>query len=118
MVGRAAEKLALDDISTVASNDLEVATGIARDMITTYGMSETLGPISLKVDSPEELQLFGENVIDEVGVQVKSLIDTAYVSAQKILLTHMDILKIVAETLLEKEIISGEEFDRIIEEQK
>ena len=64
------------------------------------------------------LQLFGENVIDEVGVQVKSLIDTAYVSAQKILLAHMDILKIVAETLLEKEIISGEEFDRIIEEQK
>ena len=118
MGGRAAEKLALDDISTGASNDLEVATGIARDMITTYGMSETLGPISLKVDSPEELQLFGENVIDEVGVQVKSLIDTAYVSAQKILLAHMDILKIVAETLLEKEIISGEEFDRIIEEQK
>ena len=50
--GRAAEKIALNDISTGASNDIEVATGIARDMITVYGMSNSLGPISLKVDEP------------------------------------------------------------------
>ncbi len=109
--GRAAEKIALNDISTGASNDIEVATGIARDMITVYGMSSSLGPISLKVDEPYELQIFGENIVDEVGVQVKELVDKAYVEAQKILLAHMDILNAVANTLLEKETISAEEFD-------
>ena len=64
MGGRAAEKLALNEISTGASNDIEVATGIARDMLTVYGMDDKLGPISLKVDDPYELQIFGEKVID------------------------------------------------------
>ena len=109
--GRAAEKIALDDISTGASNDIEVATGIARDMITVYGMSSSLGPISLKVDEPYELQIFGEDIVDEVGRDVKQLIDTAYVEAQKILLSHMDILNAVANTLLEKETISEKEFE-------
>ena len=111
MGGRAAEKIALNDISTGASNDLEVATGIARDMITVYGMSNSLGPISLKVDEPYELQMFGENITDEVGTQVKQLIDNAYIEAQKILLDHIDILHRVAQTLLEKETISEKEFD-------
>ena len=111
MGGRAAEKLALNDISTGASNDLEVATGIARDMIAIYGMSDSLGPISLKVDEPAEIQLFGEEIINEAGVQIKTLIDAAYVKAQKILVEHMDILDEVAKTLLEKETISSEEFE-------
>ncbi len=111
MGGRAAEKIALNDISTGASNDLEVATGIARDMITVYGMSNSLGPISLKVDEPYELQMFGENITDEVGTQVKQLIDNAYIEAQKILLDHIDILHRVAQTLLDKEKISEKEFD-------
>ena len=110
MGGRAAEKIALNDISTGASNDIEVATGIARDMITIYGMSNILGPISLKTDEPYELQIFGEDITSEVGVQVKKLIDQAYEKAQKILLEHMDILREVAETLLVKETISEEEF--------
>ncbi len=109
--GRAAEKLALNDISTGASNDIEVATGIARDMITVYGMSKSLGPISLKVDDPRELQIYGDEIVDEVGTQVKSLVDNAYVEAQKILVAHMDILHKVAATLLEKETISEEEFN-------
>ena len=112
MGGRAAEKVALNDISTGASNDLEVATGIARDMITVYGMSSKLGPISLKVDEPYEFQVFGENITDEVGIEIKELVDNAYVEAQKILIDHMDILETVANTLLEKETISEEEFDR------
>ena len=109
--GRAAEKIALNDISTGASNDIEVATQIAKDMITVYGMSSSLGPMSLKTDEPYELQVFGEDVIDEVGVEIKKLIDNAYVEAQKILISHMDILTEVAHALLEKETISEKEFD-------
>ena len=109
--GRAAEQLALNDISTGASNDIEVATGIARDMITIYGMSKSLGPISLKVDDPRELQIYGEEIVDKVGSQVKSLVDSAYVEARKILMEHMDILHSVAELLLKKETISAEEFN-------
>ena len=113
--GRAAEKIALNDISTGASNDIEVATGIARDMITVYGMSSSLGPISLKVDEPYELQIFGEDITDEVGNQVKELVDNAYVQAQKILLDNINILHKVAITLLEKETISEKEFDSFFE---
>ena len=113
--GRAAEKIALNDISTGASNDIEVATGIARDMITVYGMSSSLGPISLKVDEPYELQIFGEDITDEVGNQVKELVDNAYIQAQKILLDNINILHKVAITLLEKETISEKEFDSFFE---
>ena len=80
-------------------------------MITVYGMSSSLGPISLKVDEPYELQIFGEDIVDEVGRGVKELIDNAYIEAQKILLSHMDILNAVANTLLEKETISEAEFE-------
>ncbi len=115
MGGRAAEKIALNEISTGASNDIEVATGIAKDMLTVYGMSDSLGPVSLKVDDPYELQIFGEDVIDEVGNQIKILIDNAYITAQRILSEHMDILDAVAQTLLEKEKITAEEFDKFFE---
>ena len=79
-------------------------------MLTIYGMSDTLGPISLKVDEQVELQIFGEAIIDEAGNQIKQLIDEAYISAQKILLEHKEILDRVAEALLEKEKITEEEF--------
>ncbi len=111
MGGRAAEKVALNEISTGASNDIEVATGIARDMLTVYGMDDSLGPISLKVDDPYELQIFGDKVIDQVGNQIQVLIDNAYLTAQKILAQNMDILDKVAQTLLEKEKITSEEFE-------
>ena len=112
--GRAAEKIALDDISTGASNDLEVATKIAKDMVTVYGMSENLGPISLKTDDPNELLIYGEKIEDVIGAEVKILMDTAYNDAQKILLAHMDELNAVAQKLLEKEVISGREFYEIV----
>ena len=111
MGGRAAESLVLNEISTGASNDLEVATGIARDMLTIYGMSDSLGPISLKVDQSYELELFGENVVNEVGNQMRLLIENAYETAIRILSEHRDILDKVAACLLEKEKITGEEFD-------
>ena len=111
MGGRAAEKIALNEISTGASNDIEVATGIAKDMLTVYGMDDKLGPISLKVDDPYEIQIFGEKVIDEVGNQIQILIDNAYKTAQEILRENMDILDRVAQALLEKEKITSEEFE-------
>ena len=85
MGGRAAEKLVLNEISTGASNDIEVATGIARDMIVLYGMSDEIGPISLKVDEPYELQIFGEEITDKIGKQITQLVENAYITAQQIL---------------------------------
>ena len=113
--GRAAEKIALNDISTGASNDIEVATQIAKDMITKYGMSETLGPISIDTEKdPYEVQLLGEKFGDAIGAEVKIMIDTAYARAQTILINNMPKLDKVAERLLEKEIISAEEFQELI----
>ena len=111
--GRVAEKLAINDISTGASNDIEVATKIAKEMVTVYGMSEAIGPISLKTDNPYELQLFGENIEDTVGKEIKKLIDTAYKKAEIILSENMDILHEVAQELLIKETITSEDFEEI-----
>ena len=111
--GRAAERLILNDISTGASNDIEVATKIARNMITVYGMSDTLGPISLVVDTPEELRLFGHNIEDEIGTEIKTIIDTAYVRAQQILNANMEKLHQIAQILLEKETITQDEFEQV-----
>ncbi len=109
--GRAAEKIALNDISTGASNDIEVATEIARDMVTVYGMSDKIGPICLTSKEPYENRILGENIDDVIGAEVKNLIDKAYKHAQEIIIGNMDILHSVATRLLEKEIISAEEFN-------
>ena len=114
--GRAAEKLVLDDISTGASNDIEVATGIAKDMVTKYGMSDKLGPIDFQGKEPYEMQLFGEDIGDKIGLEVKTLIDTAYKNAIELLKQHRDKLDLIAQTLLEKEKIKEEDFKRFFEE--
>ena len=114
--GRAAEKLVLDDISTGASNDIEVATKIARDMVTKYGMSDNLGPIDFQGKEPYEMQMFGENIGDKIGEEVKQLIDTAYRDAISLLQQHRDKLDSIAETLLEKEKINEEDFKKFFEE--
>ena len=113
--GRAAEKLVLDDISTGASNDIEVATKIARDMVTKYGMSDILGPIDFQGKEPYEMQMFGENIGDKIGQEVKTLIDTAYNDAQTLLKEHRDKLDAIATVLLEKEKINEQEFNKIFE---
>ena len=113
--GRAAEKIALNDISTGASNDIEVATQIAKDMITKYGMSDNLGPISIDTEKdPYELQLLGEKFGDAVGAEIKIMLDNAYLKAQTILANNMDKLNKLAEVLIEKEVISAEEFEEVI----
>jgi cell division protease FtsH len=115
--GRAAEKLALDDISTGASNDIEVATKIATDMVTIYGMSDIVGPISINTEKdPYQMELLGDRFEDSIGAEIKQLIDNAYYQAQKILSEHMDKLEQVAEALMRQEIISAEEFEAFFEE--
>lgn len=111
--GRAAEKLVLDDISTGASNDIEVATQIAREMVTKYGMSDNLGPIDFQGKEQNDMFVFGENIGDKIGAEVKSLIDEAYSNAQKLLIEHRDKLDIIAQTLLAKEKINEQEFRNI-----
>ena len=115
--GRAAEKLALDDISTGASNDIEVATKIATDMVTIYGMSDTVGPISINTEKdPYQMELLGDRFEDSIGAEIKQLIDNAYYQAQKILSEHMDKLEQVATTLMKQEIISAEEFEAFFQD--
>lgn len=113
--GRAAEKLVLDDISTGASNDIEVATKIAREMVTKYGMSDNLGPIDFQGKEQNDMFVFGEDIGDKIGAEVKSLIDEAYNNAQKLLIEHRDKLDMIAQTLLKREKINEQEFNRIFE---
>ena len=114
--GRAAEKLVLDDISTGASNDIEVATQIAKDMVTKYGMSDSLGPIDFQGKEPYEMQLFGENIGDKIGAEVKALINTAYNDAITLLNEYRNKLDLIAQALLEKEKVNEEEFQKFFEE--
>lgn len=117
MAGRAAEKIIINDISTGASNDFEVATKIAKDMVTLYGMSDVVGTISINTEKdPYELQLLGEKYADAIGAEVKILLDTAYLKAQTLISNHIDKLHEVAQTLLEKETITESEFERIFNE--
>ena len=113
--GRAAEKLVLDDISTGASNDIEVATKIAREMVTKYGMSDILGPIDFQGKEQNDMFVFGENIGDRIGAEVKSLIDEAYSDAQKLLISHRDKLDTIAQLLLQKEKINETEFKKIFD---
>ena len=114
MAGRAAEKIVINDISTGASNDFEVATKIAKDMVTVYGMSDVVGQISINTEKdPYELQLLGEKYADAIGAEVKILLDTSYLKAQTLISNHMDKLHEVAQTLLEKETITEIEFEKI-----
>ena len=115
--GRAAEQVALNEISTGASNDIEVATQIARDMVIKYGMNKTIGTISLKDENGDyQLEMFGLNMGDKIGKEIKLLLDTAYDDAQTILKEHFDKLDAIAKRLLETEKINAEEFKKFFEE--
>ncbi len=118
MGGRVAEKIALNDISSGASNDLEVATQIARDMIVKYGMSDKIGPISIDLnkDTFEQLELLGKDMQNKIGEEVKVILATGYKRAQELLMLHRDKLDQVANILLEKEKINEEEFNKIFDE--
>ena len=115
--GRAGEKIAMDDISTGASNDIEVATEVAKDMVMKYGMTDTLGPIDLRGKEEYQMQLFGEKIEDKIGEEVKKLIDEAYLSAQALLNQHRDKLDQIAGVLIEKEKINEAEFNEIFNQE-
>ena len=119
--GRVAESLVLGDISTGASNDIERATKIARDMVTKYGMSDNLGTITFGSGQEEvflgrdftQTRNFSEETAAKIDIEVKSIIDKAYMRAREILINNMDKLHAVARVLLEKEKITGAEFAKI-----
>ncbi len=122
--GRVAEKLILNDISTGASNDIERASKIARDMVTKYGMSERVGSI-MYGSGQEEVFLgrdfaqsknYSEETAGIIDEETKKIVDTAYQRAETILTEHIDKLHAVAKVLLEKEKIDGDEFDAIFAE--
>lgn len=120
--GRVAEQLVLDDISTGASNDLQRATDTARAMVTRYGFSERLGPVVYGTD-PSETFLgrdfgqgkgYSENIAAEIDNEIRDIVDEAYETARRILSDHMTELHRVAAVLMEREKISGEEFDTLM----
>ena len=119
--GRVAEKLILDDISTGASNDIQRATKIARAMVTKYGMSDRIGPMTLGGDQEEvfigrdfaQEKEYSEETAGIIDEEIKAIVDTAYTAAQEILRRNIDKLHAVAQILLEKEKISGDEFEAI-----
>ena len=123
--GRVAEALILNDISTGASNDIERATQIARNMVTKYGMSEKVGALSLGADNNEvflgrdfgHTKEFSEETAAIVDAEVKRIIDTGYNRAKQILTDHIDKLHNVAAILLEKEKIEADEFQEIFGEE-
>jgi len=115
--GRAAEKLTLDDISTGASNDIQRATEIARDMVTKYGFSEKLGPVNYSSSDEVFLgkdftskQAYSEETANEIDEEVKAIVEECYDAALSILEEHKTQLTAVAEGLLEIETLDGEQF--------
>lgn len=119
--GRVAEKLILNDISTGASNDIERASKIARDMVTKYGMSEKVGSIMFGSGQEEvflgrdftQSKNYSEETAGIIDEETKKIIDNAYDRAVAILSQHIDKLHAVAKVLLEKEKIDSEEFEAI-----
>ncbi len=121
--GRVAESLTLDDISTGASNDLQRATAIARNMITKYGFSEKLGPVVygsqdevfLGRDFTQQQKNYSENFANEIDHEIKNLIEDCFDKCEKMLNEHKDKLEIVTKALLEFEKMDGNTFKAVME---
>src|SRR5437588_2836482 len=117
--GWVAERLIFGDVSTGASNDIEKATNIARSMVTTYGMSESLGPLALSqrdgdgYGAQAEARTYSERVAEAIDEEVRALIDAGMRQAQEILSRFHEVLDALAERLLEDETIEGDELERI-----
>lgn len=126
--GRAAEELALAEISTGAHNDLERVTRIARKMVMEWGMSEKLGPLTFGRPNGEDLVFLGRDISRErnyseevaalIDQEVRELVESSYEQAKKLLTEHRDKLDLVAEALLERETLTREEFLALMEGQE
>ena len=121
--GRVAEALSLNDISTGASNDLQRATSICRDMVSKYGMSDELGPVVYSDDNNEvflgkdygHVNNYSEATSARIDEQIEKMMREAYSQTESILKTHYDKLELVAETLIKNEKISGDQFTQLME---
>lgn len=119
--GYVAEKIVFDDVTTGPSNDLQVLTALARDMVTKYGMSDTLGVMALASDGGRTL--FGqgvehkdhsENVATAIDAEVKKIVDEAYLKAEHIITEHRKALNAIAERLVKVETLEREEFEKLL----
>jgi len=121
--GRVAELLVLDDISTGASNDLERATKTARAMVTRYGFSERMGPVVYGSDPGETFlgrdfaqgKGYSETIAAEIDSEIRDIVDEAFETARRMLTEHRDQLEVVAQALMRREKLSGEEFKALME---
>jgi cell division protease FtsH len=122
MGGRVAEQIVLNQMTTGAGNDIERATILARKMVTEWGMSEKMGPMTYG-QKKEEIFIgrdlgmhrdFSEDMAKKIDAEVRKVIDTAYKSAKSIITEHQDLLLKVTDVLLEKETIDGKQLDRIL----
>jgi cell division protease FtsH len=118
LAGRVSEELILDDISTGASNDLQRATAIAREMVTKYGFSKNMGPVSYSSSDEVFLgkdfstrQQYSEKVASEIDVEIKAMLEEAYEETKTIITENMDRITNVAEALLEVETIDRDQFE-------
>ncbi len=122
--GRVAEQLIIGDISTGASNDIQRATNIARNMVTRYGMSNKLGPIVWGSEhSSDEVFLgrdfnsardFSEQTARDIDQEIRSIVEAAYQKAEALISEHMDKMHFVAEYLMKNEIMDGEQFEAVM----
>lgn len=120
--GRVAEKIIFNDISTGASNDIQRASEIARNMITKYGMSEKLGPIAFGSGNDEvflgkdynHMRNYSENIAAAIDEEVERIISEAYARTEKILTEHIDQLHLLAETLVKLEKVNEEQFNSLM----
>ncbi len=122
--GRVSEALILGDISTGASNDIERASKIAKQMVTKYGMSDKIGPIQYSSSANNEEIFLGRDyghtndysneIANEIDMEIRNIISEEYKKARDILSEHVDKLHAVAKVLMEKEKVSGEEFAEIM----
>ena len=121
--GRIAEELVFDDVTTGASQDIKQATQTARAMVTQYGFSDKLGLVNYGSDDDEvfigrdlaHTKSYGENVASLIDAEVKDIIDDCYNKAKEIIVKHRRVLDDCAKLLIEKEKITGEEFDALFE---
>ncbi|MBR6925566.1 MAG: ATP-dependent zinc metalloprotease FtsH [Oscillospiraceae bacterium] len=120
--GRVAEEIVLDDICTGASNDLERATKVARNMVTKYGFSEKLGTVVYGDDNGEvflgkdygHTRNYSEEIASEIDAEVRRIISEAHEQCEAILREHIDELHLVAKYLIENEKIDGDDFEKLI----
>ncbi len=120
--GRASEEIYLNDVTTGAQNDLERATGMARKMVCQFGMSEKLGNLTLgkregliflAKDLAEERN-YSEETAKTIDEEVKKIIESSYLRAKELLVGNKDKLKILSDSLLEKEVLDGEEVKKLL----